>query len=91
MHKPDGIWGTAGMDSLPKSHYGRFVHPGHPPGRAWRFPPFYARFVNKDKFTFLTLVFGLRYISDVPNGRGSVGHKARRLTVGSGRQDRVNY
>ena len=23
--------GKAGMDSLPKSHYGRFVHPGFPP------------------------------------------------------------
>jgi hypothetical protein len=43
--------GTAGMDSLPKSHDGRFVHPGHPPGQACRFPPFFSRFVNKDRFT----------------------------------------
>jgi hypothetical protein len=31
LHEPGSMRGKAGMDSLPKSHYGRFVHPGLPP------------------------------------------------------------
>jgi len=28
-------WEKAGMDSLPKSHYGRFIHPGLLPGESF--------------------------------------------------------
>ena len=36
------------MDLLPKSHYGRFIHPGPPPWVGMAIPAFYARFVNND-------------------------------------------